>query len=106
MRGFLVLVVILGLIAAGAYVTRPNQGFHRGLASKLMEEGTVARPDVASGRYAFDDFIVATRSTMTTGDTGAGSVTTGNRQLLQCWGVFTRFICTGPTPQVSAPVVG
>lgn len=98
MRGFLVLLVILGLVAAGAYVTRPNQGFHRGLASKLMEQGTVARPDAASGRYAFDDFIVATRSTMTTADAA-----TGERQLLQCWGAFTRFLCTGPAPQVSAP---
>lgn len=93
MRGFLVLLVILGLIAAGAYVTRPNQGFHRGLASKLMEQGTVARPENLPGNYAFEDFIVATRSTMVTGD----------RQLLQCWGAFTRFLCTGPAPQVSAP---
>lgn len=96
MRGFLVLLVIVGLIAAGAYVTRPNQGYHRGLASKLMEQGTVARPEVAPGNYAFDDFIVLTRSTMKTGD----------RQLLQCWGVFTRFLCTGPAPQVSTPVTG
>lgn len=95
MRGFLVLLVILGLIAAGAYVTRPNQGFHRGLASKLMEQGTVARPENLPGNYAFDDFIVATRSTMITGDT-----TTGDRQLLQCWGVFTRFLCTRPAPAV------
>lgn len=95
MRGFLVLVVILGLIAAGAYATRPNQGFHRGLASALMERGTVARPEMSPGNYAFEDFIVLTRSTMKTGD----------RQLLQCWGAFTRFVCTGPAPQVVAPVV-
>lgn len=96
MRGFLVFVVILGLVAAGAYATRPNQGYHRGLASALMAEGKVARPDTATGKYAFDDFVVATRSTMTTGD----------RELLQCWGAFTRFLCTGPAPQIEgAPVI-
>lgn len=96
MRVFLVLLVLLGLVAAGAYATRPNQGFHRGLASKLMEQGTVARPEAATGRYAFDDFILATRSTMMSGD----------RQVLQCWGAFTRFLCTGPAPQAAAPAAG
>lgn len=96
MRGFLVLLVILGLIAAGAYATRPNQGYHRGLATVLMTEGKVGRPDAATGKYAFDDFILATRSTMTS----------DNRELLQCWGAFTRFFCTGLAPQIEgAPVI-
>jgi hypothetical protein len=90
MRGFLVLVVILGLVAAGGYFTRPAQGLHRGVASVLMADGIAAPPDAATGKYAFEDFYVATRSTMTSGD----------RELLQCWGAFTRFLCTGPTPQV------
>lgn len=96
MRGLLVLVVILALVAAGGYFTRPVQGLHRGVASVLMAQGTVARPDTASGHYAFDDFFVATRSTMTSGD----------RELLQCWGAFTRFLCTAPAPQAPAPAVG
>lgn len=96
MRAILVLIVILALVAAGAYVTRPAQGLHRGLASVLMAQGKTARPDAATGKYAFDDFYVATRSTMTSGD----------RQLLQCWGAFTRFFCTGAPPQIEgAPVV-
>lgn len=97
MRGFLVLVVIVGLVAAGGYFTRPAQGLHRGVASVLMADGIAARPDAATGKYAFEDFYVATRSTMTSGD----------RELLQCWGAFTRFLCTGPAPQVqlSAPAV-
>jgi hypothetical protein len=91
MRGFLVLVVILGLVAAGGYFTRPAQGLHRGVASVLMADGMAARPDSATGKYVFDDFYVATRSTMKSGD----------HELLQCWGAFTRFLCTGPAPAVS-----
>ena len=95
MRAILVLIVILGLVAAGGYFTRPAQGLHRGVASVLMAEGMAARPDAATGKYAFDDFFVATRSTMTSGD----------HEVLQCWGAFTRFLCTGAPPQVRAPVV-
>lgn len=96
MRAILVLIVILGLVAAGGYFTRPAQGLHRGVASVLMAEGMAARPDAATGKYAFDDFLVATRSTMTSGD----------REVLQCWGAFTRFLCTGAPPQVLVPAVG
>lgn len=96
MRVFIVLVVILGLIGAGAYVTRPTHGLHRGVASELMLEGKVARPDAATGKWAFDDFYVVTRSTMTS----------DGRDVLQCWGAFTRFLCTGSAPQVVLPVTG
>lgn len=96
MRAILVLIVILGLVAAGGYFTRPAQGLHRGVASVLMAEGMAARPDAATGKYAFDDFFVATRSTMTSGD----------REVLQCWGAFTRFLCTGAPQQVLVPAVG
>lgn len=95
MRGFLVLIVILGLAAAGGYFTRPAQGLHRGVAAVLMADGMASRPDARIGKYAFDDFYVATRSTITSGD----------RETLQCWGAFTRFLCTGPAPQVHAPAV-
>jgi hypothetical protein len=92
MRALVVLLVILGVIGAAGYFTRPGQGWHRGVASKLMEEGKVPRPDTATGKYAFSDFLVVTRSTMTSGDA----------KLLECWGVFTRFYCTG-APQADAP---
>ena len=94
MRGFLVLIVILTLVAAGGYVTRPAQGLHRGVASVLMAQGKTALPDGPAGKYAFDDFYVATRSTMTSGD----------REVLECWGAFTRFLCTGAPPQVATPI--
>jgi len=96
MRGFLVLLVLVGLAGAGAWYTRPGHGLHRGVASSLMAEGRVARPEQASGAWAFDDFLVATRSTMTSND----------RELLECWGLFTRFLCAAPAPQVDATIAG
>jgi hypothetical protein len=91
MRAFLVLLVLLGLVGVAGYFTRPSHGLHRGVATTLMTEGRVPRPDAATGRWAFDDFYVVTRSTLQA----------GGRDVLQCWGVFTRFLCTGAAPQVS-----
>jgi hypothetical protein len=96
MRGFLVLLVVLGLVGAGAWYTRPSHGLHRGVATTLMAEGRVARPEQVAGGWAFEDFMVATRSTMRTGD----------RELMECWGFFTRFLCTGASPTVDATVAG
>lgn len=93
MRGFLFLV-LLGLCLAGAYVTRPGEGLHRGVASALMEQGRVPRPDIATGAYAFNDFLVVTRSAMRSSD----------RELMECWGAFTRFLCTGAPPQATRAV--
>jgi hypothetical protein len=93
MRAFLAFLVLLAAIGAGGYFTRPSHGLHRGVATELMTEGKVARPDAASGRYQFDDFYVATRSVMTSSD----------HQLLQCWGAFTRFLCLGPAQATEAP---
>ncbi|MCF8508026.1 MAG: hypothetical protein K9G83_04770 [Hyphomonadaceae bacterium] len=96
MRGFVVLLVLMGLAGAGAWYTRPSHGLHRGVASSLMAEGRVARPEQAAGAWAFDDFLVATRSTMTSDD----------RELLECWGFFSRFLCTGSAPQAEITVSG
>jgi hypothetical protein len=96
MRGFLVLLVLAGLVGAGGWYTRPSHGLHRGVASSLMAEGRVARPEQVPGTWAFDDFLVATRSTMTSNDRG----------LLECWGFFTRFLCTGAPPQADATIAG
>lgn len=85
MRTIVVLFLLL-VAGAGAYVTRPGERLHRGVASELMRQGKVERPDQATGRYAFDDFYVVTLSRMSTGD----------RDVLQCWGMFTRFLCVGP----------
>jgi len=93
MRGFLVLLVLLGAIGAGGYYTRPTQGLHRGVATELMKEGKVERPDKATGRYAFEDFYVVTLSRMSSGD----------KDVLQCWGLFTRFLCVGPADVAPPP---
>jgi hypothetical protein len=91
MRITIVLVFLLAIAAAGAYITRPGQGLHRGVASTLMADGRVQRPVETTGVYAFDDFMLATRSTMRT----------GTRDVLQCWGIYTRFFCTGAPPQMT-----
>ena len=96
MRGFLFLVFLLAAAGAGGYYTKPGEGLHRGVASVLMQQGKVARPDPATGRYAFDDFYVATLSRMSSG---------GN-DVLQCWGAFTRFLCVGPAEAGAQPQGG
>lgn len=95
MRFIAVLVFLLLVAGAGAYITRPSQGFHRGVATELMKQGKAQRPDAAAGHYEFDDFYVVTFSAMSSGD----------RQLLQCWGAFSRFLCVGPAGAPQAPVV-
>jgi hypothetical protein len=94
MRGFLVLLVLLGALGAAGYYTRPGQGMHRGVATALMTQGKVERPAANTGHYEFDDYYVVTFSAMSSGD----------KQLLQCWGLFTRFLCIGPADAV--PVEG
>lgn len=96
MRGFLILLVLAGGVGAGAWYTRPSHGLHRGVATALMAEGRVARPEQIPGSWAFEDFVVATRSTMRSGE----------RELLDCWGFFTRFLCTGAAPREAATVSG
>lgn len=93
MRGFLVLLVLVGVVGAGAWYTRPSHGLHRGVATALMAEGRVARPDQTPGAWAFEDYLVATRSNMKSND----------RDVLECWGFFTRFLCTGAVPTANAP---
>lgn len=95
MRTIGVLLFLLLIAGAGAYVTRPGEGMHRGVASELMKRDMVERPDKATGRYAFDDFYVVTLSRMSTGD----------RDVLQCWGIFTRFLCVGPAGGPQPPMV-
>lgn len=93
----IVLVFLLAIAAAAAYMTRPGQGLHRGVASVLMEQGRVERPAETTGVYAFSDFLVVTRSTMRTGGQA------GARELLDCWGFYTRFFCVGASTQVTPP---
>jgi len=85
------MVFLLVIAGVAAYMTRPGQGLHRGVAVALMQEGAVAAPD-AAGRYAFDDFYVVTRSTMMSGE----------GKLLECWGAYTRFLCLGPAAPTQA----
>ncbi len=97
MRVAIVLVFLLLIAGVAAYMTRPAEGWHRGVAVALMEEGKVAEPDAASGDYLFEDFYVVTLSTLTSGE----------GTLLQCWGIYSRFLCTGPAaPEAAEAVTG
>ena len=92
MRVAIILVFLLAVAGVAAYMTRPAQGWHRGVAVALMEAGTVKAPDAATGKYLFEDFYVVTLSTMTSGE----------GTLLQCWGIYSRFLCTGPAAPAAA----
>jgi hypothetical protein len=92
MRVAIVVVFLLAAAGVAAYMTRPAQGWHRGVAVALMEEGKVKAPDTTSGKYLFEDFYVVTLSTMTSGE----------GTLLQCWGVYSRFLCMGPAAPTQA----
>lgn len=85
---FLLLVAMVG-----AYITRPDEGWHRGVASALISQGKVIKPDSNSMEFAFQDFYVGTVSVMSSGD----------RSLLTCWGAFTRFLCLGPAGEQTPP---
>ena len=93
MRFIAVLVFLLLVAGAGAYVTRPGEGWHRGVASELMKQGKAERPDATAGHYEFDDYFLVTFSAMSSGE----------RQLLQCWGAFSRFLCVGPAGGPKTP---
>lgn len=95
MRFIVVLIFLLLVAGAGAYITRPSEGLHRGVATALMTQGKAERPAATTGHYEFDDYYLVTFSAMSSGD----------RQLLQCWGAFKRFLCVGPAggPQAAAP---
>lgn len=95
MRTIVMFLFLLLIAGAGAYVTRPGEGLHRGVATELMKQGKVERPDQTTGRYEFDDFYVVTLSRMSSGD----------RDILQCWGLFTRFLCVGPAGGPQSPIV-
>ena len=93
MRACLVLLAPARRVGAGGWYTRPGHGRHCGLAGSLMAEGRLARPEQAPAAWAFDNFRVARRST----------VTPNERGLRECRGFFTRFRCTGAPLRRTSP---
>ena len=68
MRFIVVLIFLLLVAGAGAYITRPSEGLHRGVATALMTQGKAERPAATTGHYEFDDYYLVTFSAMSSGD--------------------------------------
>ena len=85
MRFFLLLIIAL---AAGAFFTKPNLDAHRKVAGALFEQGKAAA-GAAPRTDKLDDFYVASKYTWLS----------NGRPTLECWGAYTRFLCTVPKTQ-------
>jgi hypothetical protein len=100
MRSIIVVALIVAL-CAGAYLSKPNFDAQRRHANEVLAERTEQRADAGDLGGAvggvidqinregkFEDFFVASKYTASSGD----------RKLLECWGVFSQFICSTPKP--------
>lgn len=98
MRSLLVLV-LLAALAGGAYFSRPTIEAHRShaeavFATERKEQGGAGDIgsfiggvlEEATRKDKFEDLIVATKYTASSGD----------KTLLECWGVFSQFLCSTP----------
>lgn len=82
MRIFLVLVVLLAL---GAYLSKPGIAMHQKVAAELFAQGKAAAgPEPRTN--AFEDMYVLSKYT----------ALSNKRPMLECWGAFTRFLCVRP----------
>jgi len=100
MRSLLVLI-LLGALAGGAFLSRPNIEAHRSHAEAALEEKRKAQGDgdaigdligamFENRTDTFEDMMVATKLTTRSGDD----------VVLECWGVFSQFFCSGPAEQL------
>ena len=98
MRSLLVLV-LLAALAGGAYFSRPSIEAHRRHADEVFaaerkEQGGAGDIggfiggviEEATRKDKFEDMFVATKYTASAGD----------KTLLECWGVFSQFLCSAP----------
>lgn len=95
MRSLLVLV-LLAALGAGAFLSKPPIDAHRANAEKVLAEqsrasggddiGDLIGAVLGQRKDNFEDLIVATKYTVIRGD----------RNLLECWGAFSQFVCSSP----------
>ena len=96
MRSLLVLILIAAL-AGGAFLSKPNIEAHRKHAETVLKEKSKAQGggdaigDLIGAMFenrtdSFEDMIVATKLTTLSGD----------KVVLECWGVFSQFFCSSP----------
>ena len=93
----LLVLVLLGALAAGGYFSKPTQEQHKENADKFLSERRSRDGDdigdliggvleSANRQDAFEDLVVATKYTAKSGD----------KTLVECWGVFTQYLCNSP----------
>ena len=95
MRSLLVLV-LLAVLAGGAFLSRPDIEAHRSHAEAALKEkrkgsGGDAIGDLIGAMFenrtdTFEDMMVATKLT----------TRSGKDVVLECWGVFSQFFCSTP----------
>ena len=80
-----VFLVLLVAAVTGALFTKPDIEAHRKVATALFMKGIAAGGEGAR-TDDFQDMFVVSKYT----------AAAGGRTLLECWGAFTRFLCTEP----------
>lgn len=98
MRSLLVLI-LLAALAGGAFLSKPTLEAHRKHADEVFAaerkeqggEGDIGGfiggvLEEATRSDDFEDLVVATKYTTKSGD----------KTLLECWGVFSQFFCSAP----------
>jgi hypothetical protein len=95
MRSLLVLV-LLAALGVGGFLSKPALDAHRANAEKVLAEQRKGGSDgigdligaVLGGEKTddFQDLVVATKYTAMQGD----------KTLIDCWGVFSQFLCSTP----------
>ncbi len=94
MRAFLLLVIVVAMGAG--FLTRPTAERHQEVVETLTERGLApAAPEGSVRELLVDDFYVFTHSRVMARVTAGANA--GDAKLLECWGLYTRFLCTRPS---------
>lgn len=93
----LLILVLAATLAAGGYLTRPDEAAHEANAEKQLSStrggfdiGELINDKVfganAKDSRKFEDLFVATKYSVKNNDT----------VIMECWGVFAQFLCSQP----------
>jgi hypothetical protein len=83
MRFLLLLLIIAGV---AGYFTRPDAGAHWATVAGLIKEGKVDGGTLSARAGKYENFYVASRYVFSV----------DGKEQAECWGAFTRFLCTKP----------
>lgn len=95
MRVFLLLMIIVAMGAG--FLTRPTAARHQEVVEALTTKGLApAAPAGMARELLVDDFYVFTHSRV------MARANAGETKLLECWGLYTRFLCARPSAAETA----